>query len=435
MDKVRNAAYKILLEIIQDGGYSNLELNSYFNNQEVESEAVVRRLVYGVLEKQIYLDYYLDKLLAKGLAKTKASLATILRLGAYQLEFMDSIPDYAAIDTSVELAKEYTRGMDKLVNGVLRSWQREKESIPAPDINDSVNYLSVSKSVHPEIAKLMIQDYGPEKAESILGQEHNENIVRVRVNLAVSSVARIMKELDELGISYEVSDISPRVLLISNKGVRITELDMYKRGHISIQSEGSCWIADLVDAKAGERILDVCSAPGGKTLAMAESAGYKAEITACDIYEHRLNLVRENAERIGALNINTVELDATEIFPDIIPFESYDKVLVDAPCSGLGVMNAKPDIRLREPNTKELARIQHSILVNSSTRVKPGGKLIYSTCTLLNGENHEVVKKFLKGDTYFSLDKEEILLPDENKCHDGFYCAVISRKGDHTQWR
>ncbi len=435
MDRNREAAYKILLKIDKEGSFSNLAIKEFLSDKkDIDhfSAPLIRRLVYGVLEKRFSIDYFLDKLINKGIKGTKPEVLEILRLGAYQLSYMDNVPDYAAIHSSVDLTKKYKRGLDGFVNGVLRNWQRKKDSILLPDKDtDHQKYLSIKYSCHPDIVSLLIDQRGHKEAELILqgldGDERKKGIsLRVK-----GSVEAIIDYYSSDGYEVSLGSLSRRVIHLKKDDYQdsITDSLPYRDGLVSIQSEESCWIADLCEPNPGDRVLDVCAAPGGKTLAMAEVMNNSGEIIATDLYEHRLNLLEKNAKRLGINIVHTMCMDATKPFNGNEFVEPFDLVLVDAPCSGLGVMGKKPEIRLRKPEGEALVPIQRCILENASEMVKKGGLLVYSTCTIDKRENEDIVKNFLSENKGFQLEYEKQLLPlgEDEDSYDGFYLARLRK--------
>ena len=434
MDQSREAAYTILLNMEKSGGYSNLEVKKGLEKKDIPSPDLVRRLVYGVTEKRIYLDYYLDKLLARGIKETKPALLTILRLGAYQLDFMDSVPDYAAISTSVELCKKHIKGMEKLVNGVLRGWQKKEEKgISLPDEKkEPLEYLSVKYSCHSSILELLKEQYGLDRTRKILEALEEPKALAIRVNTEAVDIEKAKEELEEEGFLVLESALSNRVLLIErdkkleeSKAKAITETHLYTEGLISIQSEESCLIADTVEARPDDTILDMCAAPGGKTFAMAESMKVKGEIDALDIYPHRVSLMEEGKKRLGLDIVHPKVMDGRDAWKG--KEEYYEKVLIDAPCSGLGVMRKKPEIKYKDvsEDLQELYLLQRELLESGIKALKKGGRLVYSTCTINKKENHLLVQEFLQGCPVISLISERQLMPDEG--YDGFYIAVMEK--------
>lgn len=432
MDPSREAAYTILLNMEKEGSYSNLQIKKTLENNPDASPDLVRRLVYGVTEKRIYLDYYLDKLLSQGVKSLKPGLLTLLRLGAYQLEFMDGVPDYAAISSSVELCKKHIKGMDKLTNGVLRGWQRKNNkgiSLPSKNEN-STDYYSVMYSCHPSIIELIEKQYGESRVEAILKSNHEKKPLAVRINRIRAGNTDIKDALTKEGFVTLESKLSNRVLLIekdTNKDVEITETDLYKQGAISIQSQESCFIADEVEPGEGERILDLCAAPGGKTFAMAESMKNQGIVDAFDVYPHRVSLIEEGKKRLGLDIVHARVLDGRMVGNE--KEEYYHRVLIDAPCSGLGVMRKKPEIKYKDFSLgiDELLKLQSELLESGAKALRKGGRLVYSTCTINYDENKGIVEDFLKSNKNYHLLRERQLMPDIDG-YDGFYVAVIDKE-------
>ena len=422
IDINRKTAYEILYEIERDGAYGSSEILARENNPDVDGD-FVRRLVYGVMERKLYLDYILDKFVNRGVSKVDKKVLPILRMGLYQIMFMDSVPEYAAIDSSVELAKEFAEGRDGFVNAVLRSYLREPEVELPKEKKSPAKYLSVKYSVDESIIKNWIDEYGEEATEKMLASILDDGSMAIRVNTIKTRRDRMLSELKGLGIDAQPSELSARSIIIRNAGDnRITDLEAYKDGRISIQSQESTWIADLVDAKPEENILDVCAAPGGKTMAMAESMNNKGSILAWDIYEHRLASIGEQKRRLGIAIVKSEMQDGGEYREEL--YEVFDGVLVDAPCSGFGVMGRKPEIRYRSmKDIKELPGAQLRILETACNYVKLNGRLVYSTCTINRDENQKVIEKFLKRHKNFSIDTEKQLTPIDG--YNGFYAAVL----------
>ena len=427
MKSAREAAFNILLEMEKEGTYSNLAINKYLASNDVDSPGLLRKLVYGVTEKSLYLDYYLDRIMAKGVKGTKPNVLTLLRMGAYQLEYMDGVPTYAAISTTVDLARKHVKGMEKLVNGVLRNWQRRKDEIALPDKDKAPEeYLSISYSCHSSIVSLLMNQYGYEGCEALLKYFDSPKYTSVRVNCLKGTPEEIEEEFKSLDIKYKRSDLSPRIIHLMDIGdLNITDLKAFTEGRISIQSQESCWIADNAGAKPGYRVLDLCAAPGGKTQAMAEAMENTGHIDACDLYEHRLKLIEAGAKRLGLTNIKVHNVDATSSLNMDYSGE-YDLVLADVPCSGLGVMGRKPEIKNREFKDEELISIQEAILGNAIHQVKPGGRVVYSTCTINENENGKVVSEIIKDRNDIRIIKEKQLVPHIDNS-DGFYMAIIEK--------
>lgn len=471
IDLDREAAFKALLAIERDGSYSNLELSKMLASDELSNKGFIREIVYGVTENKIYLDYILDKFIKKGAAKTKLQALIILRMGVYQILFMNSVPNYAAVNESVALARRFARGMDGFINGVLRNFIRNMDSASEIDVKGQLEYLSIRYSCQLKLVEELVSMLGFEHAKMLLEHAGHRPPLSIRVNVAKISVKELADRLRANGFEIEGSKLSDRVLLV--KGGALTEANEYKEGLFSIQSEESCAIADFADAKSTELVIDLCAAPGGKAAAMAEQmlkpststepltetepdkqpststepltktepgkqpststepltktepgiAGGK--VVALELYEHRAALIEATARRLGLENIEVRCQNAVEQIDALVG--KADLVLADVPCSGLGVIRRKPEMKYRDEfDFDELVEIQKSILETGSSYLKPGGRLIYSTCTINPRENELMVKDFLERYEEFISEKEVKLSPFDNG-YDGFYMNKLKK--------
>lgn len=471
IDLDREAAFKALLAIERDGSYSNLELSKMLASDELSNKGFIREIVYGVTENKIYLDYILDKFIKKGAAKTKLQALIILRMGVYQILFMNSVPNYAAVNESVALARRFARGMDGFINGVLRNFIRNMDSASEIDVKGQLEYLSIRYSCQLKLVEELVSMLGFEHAKMLLEHAGHRPPLSIRVNVAKISVKELADRLRANGFEIEGSKLSDRVLLV--KGGALTEANEYKEGLFSIQSEESCAIADFADAKSTELVIDLCAAPGGKAAAMAEQilkpststepltetepgkqpststepltktepdkqpststepltktepgiAGGK--VVALELYEHRAALIEATARRLGLENIEVRCQDAVEQIDELVG--KADLVLADVPCSGLGVIRRKPEMKYRDEfDFDELVEIQKGILETGSSYLKPGGRLIYSTCTINPRENELMVKDFLERHEEFISEKEVKLSPFDNG-YDGFYMNKLKK--------
>ena len=439
IDLDREAAYKALLAIERDGSYSNLELSKMLASDGLSNKGFIREIVYGVTENKIYLDYILDKFIKKGASKTKLQALIILRMGVYQILFMNSVPNYAAVNESVALARRFARGTDGFINGVLRNFIRNMESASEIDVKGQLEYLSIRYSCQLKLVEELVSMLGFEHAKVLLEHAGHRPPLSIRVNIAKISLKELADRLRAKGFEIEGSKLSDRVLLV--KGGALTEANEYKEGLFSIQSEESCAIVDFADAKSTELVVDLCAAPGGKAAAMAEQmlkpststeplteiepgiAGGK--VVALELYEHRTALIEATARRLGLENIEVRCQDAVEQIDELVG--KADLVLADVPCSGLGVIRRKPEMKYRDEfDFDELVEIQKNILETGSSYLKPGGRLIYSTCTINPRENELMVKDFLKRHEDFISEKEVKLSPFDNG-YDGFYMNKLKK--------
>lgn len=471
IDLDREAAYKALLAIERDGSYSNLELSKMLASDGLSNKGFIREIVYGVTENKIYLDYILDKFIKKGAAKTKLQALIILRMGVYQILFMNSVPNYAAVNESVALARRFARGTDGFINGVLRNFIRNMDSASEIDVKGQLEYLSIRYSCQLKLVEELVSMLGFEHAKMLLEHAGHRPPLSIRVNIAQISVKELADRLRANGFETEGSKLSDRVLLV--KGGALTEANEYKEGLFSIQSEESCAIADFADAKSTELVIDLCAAPGGKAAAMAEQmlkpststepltktepgkqpststepltetepgkqpststepltktepGIASGKVIALELYEHRAALIEATARRLGLENIEVRCQDAVEQIDELVG--KADLVLADVPCSGLGVIRRKPEMKYRDEfDFDELVEIQKSILETGSSYLKPGGRLIYSTCTINPRENELMVKDFLERHEEFISEKEVKLSPFDNG-YDGFYMNKLKK--------
>ena len=439
IDLDREAAYKALLAIERDGSYSNLELSKMLASDGLSNKGFIREIVYGVTENKIYLDYILDKFIKKGAAKTKLQALIILRMGVYQILFMNSVPNYAAVNESVALARRFARGTDGFINGVLRNFIRNMDSASEIDVKGQLEYLSIRYSCQLKLVEELVSMLGFEHAKMLLEHAGHRPPLSIRVNIAKISVKELADRLRANGFEIEGSKLSDRVLLV--KGGALTEANEYKKGLFSIQSEESCAIADFADAKSTELVIDLCAAPGGKAAAMAEQmlkpststepltetepGIASGKVIALELYEHRAALIEATARRLGLENIEVRCQDAVEQIDELVG--KADLVLADVPCSGLGVIRRKPEMKYRDEfDFDELVEIQKSILETGSSYLKPGGRLIYSTCTINPRENELMVKDFLERHEEFISEKEVKLSPFDNG-YDGFYMNKLKK--------
>lgn len=428
MDANRKTAYFTLMDVETKHSYSNLALNHHIIYGKPDSVGFVRELVYGVLENKIYLDYIISQFIKNPIHKVKASDLTVLRMGIYQLRFMDSVPEYAAVNESVILAKKFCYGRDGFINGVLRSYLREKNNLKMPDRNqDEIGYLSVRYSFEPWIIELWLEEYDIAVVEELLEASNKTPDLIIRANTIKTTRTELNKKLKEQGYITEESMICKDALHV--KGSELLKTKLYKNGMFSVQDESSMAAVNVLDPQPDEFIIDVCAAPGGKTLYIGEKMKNRGFITAWDIYKRKLAIIRKEADRLGITNIKTRTWDATK--NDSSLDEKADRVLVDAPCSGLGVIRRKPEIKYK-PKTQEfddLPKTQLDILSASSRYLKPGGILVYSTCTISPYENQRVVRDFLRRYPSFTRVEEIQLLPHINNT-DGFYICKMKKAGN-----
>lgn len=423
MDSGRRTAFQILLEVEEEKAFSNLSSNKYIKQNNPENPAFVRELVYGVLSNKLLLDYYLNLLIPSGIEKVKKREKTLLRMGLYQLKFMKNIPQYAAVNETVSLAKSLCRGREGFINGVLRGYIKMQGELQLP-CDDTDEILSVKYSFSPWIIKMWKKQYGQESTIKLMEASNSRPVLCIRVNLMKTTVEELSHLLSEKGMVVDKGRYSDIGLYVS--GSNILDLEEYKKGLFSIQDETSVLACQYLEPRPGDLVIDTCASPGGKTSAIGEMMDNRGKIISCDIYPHKLELIKKQADRLGITIIETKLLDG--IKGDKALSGKADKVLVDAPCSGLGVIRKKPEIKYKEQkDIQKLIKVQSDILNNASYYVKPNGVLLYSTCTINKDENDEQIEKFIKTHEDFEILYEKQFLPTDGL--DGFFICKMMKKG------
>ena len=423
MANPRKTAVSILLKIEKDGAYSNLAVGNFLKEAELESldRAFVSALVYGVLDRKITLDAVLSKFMKTPIKKTAPFTLQVLRTALYQIMFMDKIPESAAVNEAVKLIKKSKESRNAgFVNAVLRSVLREENLLPQ---GESVEDLSIRFSCPLWIVKSFVEDYGKENAISLLKESLKAPPVTLRVNTLKTDTDQLKAEFEKAGIAVHEGETEKS--LIFDKGFDIPTSELYKNGLFHAQDEASQRAVKVLEPKKGERVLDLCAAPGGKSFTMAEMMENTGEIVSCDLYESRVKLIREGAKRLGIDIIKTFVSDASVYNGEL---GLFDAILCDVPCSGLGVIRRKPDIKYKPvEDFSELEEIQYSILTNAVKYLKKGGRILYSTCTLRSAENEKLVFRFLKEYNNFRIEYEQTFMPHIHKT-DGFYCALLIKE-------
>lgn len=400
--------------------------------------ALATRIVYGVLQNRALLDFYLGAYCSQKLSRLQPPLADILRIGAYQILFLDKVPDRAAVNESVELAKKNGRGAASgLVNAVLRKLSLNKAQLPAIPERDETQALSIRYS-HPKwLVRRLLALLGREEAESFLAADNAVAPLTVQVNTLRTTAAALTARLADAGVTAAAHPWVPDCLELTGSG-DLTELDAFREGLFFVQDPAAKLVSLIAAPQKGGRVIDVCAAPGGKSFGAAVAMGDEGEILACDLHENKLKRIEEGAARLGLKSIQTFAADGTVFRPEWA--DSADTVLVDAPCSGLGIIRKKPDVRYKSPDDLfTLTVAQAAILENAARYVRPGGVLLYSTCTILPEENGQVVDGFLAGHPDFSRETfalpapvgeqpGELTLWPHRHGTDGFYICRLRRR-------
>ena len=433
MKNSRQFAFEILNKIQKDNSYSNLLLDNVFNSNDisVQDRKFTSVLVYGVIERMITLDYQICLYLTQPLKKLKPQVLTILRLGSYQLLFMDKVPPSAAINESVKLSKSNGAGFASgLINAVLRKISNNGVVLPNADSKD---YLSVKYSVPKWLCDLWSNAYGAFNAEKLAEATVGATNTVLKVNNTKISSNELVEMLKTQEIFCEIQDN----YIVANGALHKTKA--YRDGLFHVQDKASQLCCKAVNPKSGDRILDVCGAPGGKSFTLAEMLELSGEVVCCDIHKHRVELIKKSALRLGLSNVTELVNDGTK-YNDKLGL--FDRVLCDVPCAGLGVIRKKPEIKYKDSALFDnLPDLQYSILDISSRYVNENGYLFYSTCSLNPNENENVVNRFLKehgefisvrvldGVARYSENTDYItLMPHIHNC-DGFFIAGFQKIG------
>ncbi len=403
---VREIALQALLQIEKDQAYSNLLLNQMINKHKLNPKDVglLTELVYGTVQRRKTLDYFLTPFVKKGLKKLDLWVLVLLRLSLYQLVYLDRIPDRAIVHEAVEIAKKKGhKGISSMVNGTLRSIIRE--GVPSvDDIKDPIKRLAIKESYPTWLIDRWVQQFGLETTEKICEVNAVPPVVTARINRTkINDIDKAIARLKEEGVIAIKGDLSPDAIKIIEGHLPSTTL--YKQGYLTIQDESSMLVARALNPEEGTKVLDSCAAPGGKTTHLAELMAGTGSVNALDLHEHKIKLIKDQARRLQLPNIHTNATDSRKA-NQLFDKESFDYILVDAPCTGFGVIRRKPDIKWQksEKDIERISAIQTDILASVASLLKPGGRLVYSTCTIDIEENENVVQAFLKEHTEFQID-------------------------------
>ncbi len=426
----RELVLEILLAVTRDGEYSHLALRNVLDNYQYldkSERAFITRVTEGTLEHMIEIDYIINQFSKVKTNKMKLVICNIIRSGVYQLKYMDSVPASAACNEAVKLAVK--RGFGSLrgfVNGVLRTISRNLEEITYPDGKDPVKRLSVIYSMPEWILAGWLKEYDMQTVEAILQDFLREKPVSVRCNLSRISRDELAERLKREGVKVSLDSEIPCALKLGGFDY-LGALEAFRKGLFLVQDVSSMRVAEWAEPKKGDYVIDVCAAPGGKALHMADKLAGTGFVEARDLTEYKIELIRDNIERCGMSNIDAVCQNA--VIYDEASKEKADILIADLPCSGLGVLGRKTDLKYKTtPEAqKSLAELQREILSTVNQYVKPGGKLLYSTCTIHRQENEENARWFANTFPEFKMVREKQFLPgiDEG---DGFYIAQFQRK-------
>ncbi|EHI98439.1 sun protein [Clostridium sp. DL-VIII] len=435
----RKLAVKILNRVLDEGAYSNIILAKELNEAELndKDKALLTEIVYGVLRRKKTLDIIISNFV-KDIKLMKKDILNILRVAVYQMNFLDKVPSYAACNEAVEEAKEISENDSKLVNGILRSFTKNPDEIEV--VGNKIDEYAYKFSFEPWMIRLLIKQYGENLSKKIMLGLNAIPQVSVRVNEIKADYDEVFEELEKLEYDVEEGVICPEAICIKG-GKSIESNPLFKEGKITVQDESAMVVAPLLELEEGMKVIDLCSAPGGKTTHIAEMLQNTGKVLAFDIHESKLGLIKENCERLGITNVEINTNDATKLNPELV--ESSDRILIDVPCSGIGIIRKKPEIKWNKTRSdlREIIPIQREIMENAWQYLRSGGIMVYSTCTLNKEENEENIDWFLSSHKDCSIKKIFIgnqnnliynkngsltIMPNENM--DGFFIAKLEKR-------
>lgn len=423
----RKIAYEILMDIEVNNNYSNISLNSHLSKVKVDNrdKGLITELVYGVIEKKRYIDYIINKVSKIKVRKMENSVKIAIRLGVYQIVFLDRIADYAAINESVDIIKKIDKRASGFVNAILRNVLRKKDDICKINDNTTEN-IAIKYSYEKWIVDRLIGEHGLARAKSILESLSERPKLYLRINRSkmdgfddIDEFAEfIIDQLEKEGIKAKRSEFLEEAIQVDNfKNIEANKL--FKMGYISVQDISSMLVSKALNPKGNSKVLDLCAAPGGKTTHIAELMNNTGLVLSQDIYDHKIKMIKWYANRLGLNNIKVEKADALSLCEEYKG--KFDYVLSDVPCSGMGIVRRKPEIKYKtEEEVNKLPDIQLSILRNAAEYVKEGGVLVYSTCTIFKEENMGIIYRFLSENQDFSLDSIENLNLDSSTLDSGY---------------
>lgn len=452
----RELALDILTKVAGSGAYSNLQLNRALQDSGLSrpDAALATELVYGTIGRQATLDHWLNRFVAKGVGKLQPWVHQLLRMSAYQLLYLDRVPSHAAVNEAVVIAKRRGHaGVSGMVNGVLRNMDRSRAELTpsAIQLDDPVATIALRHSYPEWLVRRWVDTYGIDITEAICEAGNMPPHASIRVNPLQGSREELLAELKAAGVEAESSSLAPSGLVVQSGG-NLADMEGFRDGRWSLQDESSMLVAEVAAPKPGMKVLDCCAAPGGKSAHMAELMQGKGKVWANDLHAHKRELIVQQTERLGLRNVEAVIGDAATL-PERFAPGSMDVVLLDAPCSGFGVIRRKPEIKWTKTpgDIEEISAVQRRLLNAVSGLVKPGGALVYSTCTIERNENEHQVEAFLQEHPEFQLDASwpaellatldragllgpsfdgQLQLLPQHFGSDGFYIARMTRRSE-----
>lgn len=434
-ENIRSLARDVLLRCEAEDSYVNIVLDRVLREKKLPGfeRDFLTALVYGVTEKRIQLDYYISLLSSKPLEKLDPDVLTALRMGLYQIMYMDSVPDSAACNESVKLVRRRTASAAPFVNAVLRNFIRRRGTLSLPDRReDLTGCLSVTYSVPSALVRLWLEQYGEEQTERCLRGMDESPPPTLRVNLLRTDRDGLLMSLLRDGVKAVASPYTENSVRLA-EGTSLASLGAFCEGLCTVQDDASALAIEALAPRPGDTVIDMCSAPGGKSFSAALLMKNEGRVLAYDLYKSKLRLIKEGAQRLGITVISAEARDSSE--PAAENIGTADCVICDVPCSGLGVLAKKPDMRARvggRLTDASLPPLQEKLLRTASLYPRVGGRLLYSTCTLNRHENEEVVLEFLSAHPEYSCEQMHTLFPDPDKPAylrtDGFFYAVLVRQ-------
>lgn len=417
----RTIALEALDKIINKEAFSNIVVSEFLEKFEMSSEdrSFFTKLVYGTLEHMLTLAYYIEPYIPQ--KRQKPWVLPLLYMSLYQIIYLE-IPHYAVLNESVEIAKTKDRYSGGFINAILRNVLRNP--LRSIDELDELNRLSVRYSHPVWLVAFLRKDFSKDVVEKILAYNQEETKNAIRVNTLKTTKEAVVQKLTELGYQFEVSSLVENGILVDKE---VLSTAMFELGHITMQDISAQKVSEVMEPNKTDRIADLCAAPGGKTMHLAALMQNQGEIDAFDLYDHKLNLMKKNFKRLGVENVNLALQDAREVL-DAHNVAHYDHVLLDAPCSGLGVLAHKVDLRYRLTldSIDEVVLLQEEMLEKTYDLTKVGGYYTYATCTINRDENQKQIQKFIKKHPEFEIVYEEQILPFESRS-DGFYICKMKR--------
>ena len=408
----REAALLTLNACERQGGWSDGVLKKQLAQAQLDRRdaALATQLCFGVVQNRLLLDFYLSRFSNIPLKRMESKVVQALRLALYQMLFLSRIPHSAAVNSAVDLTRQHCKNprASGMVNGILRAVERSLDHLPVIDAEDNIGYLSTLYS-HPRwLVEEWVQTLGAEQAAELMAANNSAPPITAQVNTCRISTTALLSELSREGLDVQVHPWLKDCLILWDTG-SVEELESFRAGQFYIQDPASRLAVAAAGVQPGVRVMDACAAPGGKSFALSMLMEDRGEVISCDIHPHKKKLLQAGRDRLGITCMQPTTADATVFRPEWE--DSFDLVVADVPCSGLGVIRKKPDIRYKDPEAlADLPAVQSRIIRNVARYVKPGGVLLYSTCTLLERENQSIVSEFLRENSAFSL--ESFVLPE-----------------------